>query len=113
MRIKTMAVEITENTYPIAVACLPPKFALIRKKLVLGSYLVINDLQIPNYQPDTEDDEEANNYLRARRGGMRYGHREFDGLTLVNFWSPKKMFKKDFVFLDVPETDVFAEVTRR
>ena len=45
MNIPTMAVKITEKTYPFAVACLHPGFAVEPKEETYGSYLVINELR--------------------------------------------------------------------
>lgn len=42
MRIKTQAILITEETYPIAVACLPAGFAAYPFANVKGYWLVIN-----------------------------------------------------------------------
>lgn len=42
MLIKTMAVKITEKTYPIAVACLAAEFLTASPKETYGHYLVIN-----------------------------------------------------------------------
>ena len=42
--IKTMAVIISEETYPIAVACLAHGFATIPFGKVVGSILVINEI---------------------------------------------------------------------
>ena len=42
MRIKTMAILITEDTYPIAVACLPAGFAAYPFDNAKGFWLVIN-----------------------------------------------------------------------
>lgn len=39
-----MAIRITEKTHPIAVASLPPGFAMIPKKEVLGTFLIINEI---------------------------------------------------------------------
>ena len=44
--IKTMAVQINETTYSLAVACLPGGFATIPFSKVVGCFLVINDLEI-------------------------------------------------------------------
>ena len=43
-RIKTLACRIDENTYPIAVACLPGGFATIPFARVNGCYLVLNEI---------------------------------------------------------------------
>lgn len=119
--IKTMAVKITEETYPIAIACLPPGFAQTNKKCVLGSYLVINDLQFPDISFDgrqnesvyeeMEDDCEPRP-LRSPRYGRLHGRHS--GLTLTNFWEPAKLFKKKFKKVTKPESDNdFFEITRR
>lgn len=42
MLIKTMAVKITEKTYPVAVACLAVDFLTAPPKETYGDYLVIN-----------------------------------------------------------------------
>lgn len=44
MKIKTQAISITEETYPIAVACLPAGFAEIPLGNVVDCFLVINEL---------------------------------------------------------------------
>lgn len=44
MHIKTMAVKITEKTYPVATACLGAWFMMRPMRSVLGSYLVINEV---------------------------------------------------------------------
>lgn len=112
--IKTLAVKITPATYPIAVACLPAGFALIKKRLVMGAYLVINDLQFPDYDPRSESEEECADrpHIPRRARYMRQPYNE--GLTLANFWIPKKLFKKDFEkVLDNSPLDSFFEVTRK
>ena len=116
MTIKTMAVRITEDTYPIAVACLPSTFSQIKKKLVFDSYLVINDLKHPGYEitvPEDSEDVEEPRYPR----GLRYGHggRHARGpLVLTNFWVPKSLFKKDFkVVSGKLKSGQFVEITRR
>lgn len=42
--VPTMAIEINQDTYPIAVACLPPVFATLSHQKVMDHILVINDL---------------------------------------------------------------------
>ena len=42
--IKTLAIAINKNTYPIAVACLPPGFTQCGFYSVKGNILVINDV---------------------------------------------------------------------
>lgn len=120
--IKTMAIKITEETYPIAVACLPDGFVHVKKKFVLGSFLVINDLQFPDVtlegrstEPEEDGDDEC-----VPRPVIRYDRLRTRGpgrhqqLTLTNFWSPKKSFKKSFKILgDVEDKTSFFEITRR
>jgi hypothetical protein len=121
--IKTLAVKITEETYPIAIACLPPGFASTNKKCVLGSYLVINDLQFPeisfdgrqvqSVQEEMDDDECAPAFSVSR---TRYGrlHGRHSGLTLTNYWEPAKLFKKKFKKVTKPHNDTdFFEITRK
>lgn len=118
--IKTMALKITEETYPIAVACLPDGFALIRKKFVLGHYLVINDLQFPDYNPEGRsaesytddfcDDDQERPVMRPRYNRIRRG----SGLMLVNFWEPTKLFKKKFKRTGKGKDESsFFEITRK
>jgi hypothetical protein len=124
--IKTLATKITPENYPIAVACLPPGFALIKKELVMGAYLVINDLQFPDitdegrHMADFDEEECEDSPPRPRR--IRYGHpvpvpmrRGHQGLSLVNFWTPKKSFKKEWdVIGEVSDRKTqFFEVTRK
>ena len=52
-RIKTLACLIDENTYPIAVACLPGGFATIPFARVKGCYLVLNELTAITRGTDT------------------------------------------------------------
>lgn len=123
--IKTLATKITPETYPIAVACLPGGFVLIKKKLVMDSYLVINDLQFPEWSPDGSvskpSDErcetEADDRPRVRYGRFQ-GHNTLrENLSLCNFWVPKKLFKKDFTVVGprlLGEIENgFFEVTRK
>ena len=52
-RIKTLACLIDENTYPIAVACLPGGFATIPFAKVNGCYLVLNEITAITLGTDT------------------------------------------------------------
>ena len=52
-RIKTLACLIDENTYPIAVACLPGGFATIPFARVDGCYLVLNEMTAITRGTDT------------------------------------------------------------
>lgn len=99
MTIKQMAIRITRETYPIAVACLPAGFAVKPMNLVLGRILVINSPEkvvVPverprfrrgyvKYQEDCDEDERRE-VLPVER--MTVG--------LVNSWMEKKTFKKDY-----------------
>ena len=72
--VPTMALEINEKTYPIAVACLPPVFATIPFKDVDGHYLVINRLE-------------------ARRSPK---NKTQQTLTVGNSWMRAEQFKKTY-----------------
>ena len=87
--IKTMAIRITEDTYSIAVACLPPTFAQIGKDLVFGTYLVINAL-------DTTVDE---NEQQVK-------------LSLTNFWSTEELFLVEYDFVGPVRKTLFTEVVK-
>lgn len=117
--IKTLAMPITPDTYPIAVACLPPSFVLLKKKDVMGSYLVINDLRYPSADPTAkflgpednfcdDSDEESPRYSRVRPRSS------FAKLSLNNFWVPRKLFKKEWeVVGDLRNTADFFAVVRK
>ena len=111
--IKTLAMKITPETYSIAVACLPDGFAHIKKKFVMGGYLVINALPLPDSldanglvvddEPEDFDPEDPQYSPRPRTnlnfppvGYRRRYVRNSGVLTLGNFWVSKKMFKKEF-----------------
>ena len=52
-RVKTLVCLIDENTYPIAVACLPGGFATIPFARVDGCYLVLNEMTAITRGTDT------------------------------------------------------------
>lgn len=82
MRIKTQAILITEETYPIAVACLAAGFAAIPFGNVDGYWLVIN------------------------APGAHYERPTFDGdpgrttLTVTNFWIHPKEFVDQYKIIN-------------
>ena len=88
--ITTMAMRITEDTYPIAVACLPAVVATMPVKNVVGKYLVINDLSTRH----TKD------------GAARFS------LEVGNSWMPKRVFKDNFAFVKKELPGRFAEVKK-
>lgn len=114
MTIKQMAIRITRETYPIAVACLPADFAVKPMNIVLGRILVINSPEkvvVPVERPRfrrgyiKRDDEcdESQEVLPVER--MTVG--------LVNSWMEKKTFKKDYRVVNKDEKvngDKFVEV---
>lgn len=109
---KTMAMKITEENHPIAVATLPPDFSRIKKKLVIGSYLVINDVS-PAGVPNGPQDEDFDGDVPIHRRYNRLMRRPTT-LELSNFWTPKKSFKKNFKAVgDVADKTNFFEITRR
>jgi len=109
--IKTMAVKITEENYPIAVACLGAGFATTNKQCTIGAYLVINDWQYPDFsQPG---------YIPRPPRVVRYDApiappRQNNMLVLKNFWTSKVMFKEEFKAVgEVTDKTSFFEVTRK
>lgn len=68
---QTMALEITEKTYPIAVACLPDMFLTIPVNQVYGCFLVINEIGV----------------LKTEETGMPIKH-----IAISNTWYDKETF---------------------
>lgn len=98
--IRTMAVEITESNYPVAVACLPATFALIPVEEVIGNVLVINALE-----PMT----------RSRAMQYGYGTRRMESetsVTLQNLWMPLELFKEEYKYTSPGRKSGFAEVVK-
>lgn len=109
---KTMAVEINENTHPIAVACLPAGFAMLKKGEVFGTYLIINHLLadwmleegtnawISRVEPIIDEDDEGafDRRIPRRRFGAHYytSVRDSKRLTLRNLWMSKQDFEAEF-----------------
>ena len=86
----TMALEINKDTWPIAVACLPPMFATIPFDKVDGHYLVINELGVSHW---------SNSKERA--------------LTVSNNWQKAWMFKKNYEVMDAGNpAETFVEVQK-
>ena len=86
--LKTMAVQISENNYDIAAACLPGGFALYPLKNVLGCYLVINELDIQHFKKE--------------------GNRPY--LTVSNSWETAERFHEKYSFMAKETPDKFVEV---
>lgn len=84
-----MAVKITEETYPIAIACLPAGFALYPLSEVLGCYLIINKLQIKHF-----------------------GKKAPSILQLDNIWLQERFFRKSWKFKDKERLDRFSEIEK-
>lgn len=94
MRIKTQAILITEETYPIAVACLPAGFAEYPFDNVKGCWLVIN-------VPGAQDGDE---YHSPRVG-------------IYNEWVHPKLFVDRYEVINKkpgrkPETEYWVECER-
>lgn len=87
--IDTMAVKITEETYPIAVACLAGGFAKFAFSKVEGRYLVINELQI---KIPKKDDRPI--------------------LIVGNGWMEEDYFKKNYTFVEKETPNKFASVRK-
>ena len=127
--IKTMAVEINEATYPIAVACLPAGFAMLKKNEVFGSYLVINHL-LADYMLEggtnawitrvapVVDENDPDSESFGRRGVRRFNasyafSRTPNRLVLRNLWMSKQDFENEFkrtVGAPPKKSDVFFVV---
>lgn len=88
MNIPVMAVKITEETYPIAVACLAAGFATIPKKKIMGNYLVINKMEARRFK----------------------GEGERPWLVMSNSHMSEKLFHTTYQFVGVEEPNVFTEV---
>ncbi len=89
--LKTMAIKITEDNYPVAVACLAAGFAALPLKKVLGGYLVINKLEVKNF---------------SKEGTRPY-------LVIGNSWMTEKMFNLSYEFVENEyDHEEFAEVTK-
>ena len=87
--IKTMAVKITDETYPIACACLPGAFATFPVKRVLGAYLVINDIDAIHIDGDRSPSK-----------------------VLTNKWVASDSFWKNYDFVEDEDEMRFIEVVK-
>jgi len=85
---KIMSVKITDEMYPIAIACLPAGFACLAKDDVYGSYLVINK-PVAHYDPN--------------RGREPY-------LTFENTWCSKEDFEREYQWVTPARKNQFAEI---
>ena len=84
---KTMAMKITKENHPIAIALLPPHFAAFSLKEVVGAYVVINELGVTSsfIKPDSK-------------------------LSVGNSWMPAKEFYKQYFFIYPKKKNQFVEV---
>ncbi len=82
----TMAVKITEKTYPIAAACLWPGKKTVPLEDVLGYYLVINELETSAFAKKEIFPEYSNH------------------------WISKRDFKKLYTLVEDEQEDQFVEV---
>lgn len=74
--LKTMALKITLDSYPIAAALLPAGFLKVNERYVLDCYVIINDVAIDMYHPGTADQKQV---------------------TLQNLWMVAEEFRENFV----------------
>jgi hypothetical protein len=97
--LKTMAMIIDANTYPIAVACLPGPFATLPFGEVDGHVLVINEFVVAH-----------------RPYGVRYTSlpgRQRD-VTLSNSWMSIDVFEKEYVYVNIGRrSSFFNEIAKR
>ena len=112
--IKTMAVKITEETFPVAVACLGTGFATTNLECTMGAHLVINDYLYPERQPEYDVPSPMRNAFVRQAGPRAIPSRRENALVLHNFWTSKSEFKKHFKIVgDATDKTEFFEVTRR
>lgn len=97
MHITTMAVQITEKTWPVAVACLGGSFASRPFPEVEGSFLVINT-------PDRQD-----RFRRVRQFG---GPSAREGILLDNAWESEEDFLEMYQYDGRKNLETFFEVKK-
>lgn len=90
MFVKTMALKITEKSYPVAVACLPAGFMNIAPKETFGNYLVINEVAV-------ESSEDGVDKI------LRVGNGHYEA----------ELFKETFEFVENELKTNFTEVRHR
>lgn len=86
----TMAIAITDKTYPIAVACLPGEFVTVPRSAAYGCFLVINEIQ-PRDIP-------------LERSPIT---------VLENSWLTREDFEDRYVWTAVPRMNTFTIVALR
>jgi hypothetical protein len=89
---KMMALQITPETYPIAVACLPGGFATIGPSQTYGDWLIIN-------QPEAI-------YVGGGKNAPTV-------VGLGNCWCPDNMFNRDYEFVTPPKKNKFCEIVKK
>lgn len=89
--IPTMAMKITKNTYPIAVACLPAGFATYAFEEIRNCYVVINE---PQPQQDIE------------LGGGTL-------LVIANSWRTERRFQDAYEFVGEEKKEQFTKVKKK
>lgn len=110
MTIKMMAIRITRETYPIAVACLTPQFSTLTMDNVLKGVLIINvpatatavDTTPRRRRPYTDECEVRNEMSSEKLV-----------VALHNIWRHKKTFRDYYRVVEKDEKingDYFVEV---
>ena len=102
MQIRTMAVQINEKTWPIAVACLGSRIASQPFPEVEGGFLVINT-----------PDQMSGRYVGSRVGRTQYGSRTYgDTVSLGNIWLSEDDFRVMYKFDGRKNTETFFDVLK-
>lgn len=91
--IKTVAFEITEETYSFAVAVLPPIFATIPIDNVIGHWVILNELAV-TYTRDARGRQHLyleNSWMDAEDFGSTYDSTEINAIQLLSFQEVEKI----------------------
>ncbi len=100
--VKTQAFPITEETYSLAVALLPPVFATLPLSKVMGCWVIINKFRVANPL--------SNNLLDKAFGGDQKN----EVLTLHNSWVSQEDFSQLYTSEEsqTPVRVVLNEITQ-
>lgn len=90
--IKTVAFEITEETYSFAIAMLPPVFATIPIDNVLGHWVLMNELSVQYTHGGTGQHLVLqNSWMNAEDFGSTYDSVEINDIKLLPFQEVEKI----------------------
>lgn len=117
----TMAMAITNKSYPVACALLDPAFAERPKKDVIGSFVVINKVSRGrNRSSRSSLDAGMYIYSSILSSTMRTSEAAPETtstaprpLTVGNVWCSAEVFEEDYRFSGKPVTDQFTKIVER